>query len=129
MKNIVKILGILILISYKMVMAGNAVQEENKQQVGIASYYSSKHDNRKTASGDRFQSGSLTAAHRTFRFGTLIKVTNLKNNKSVLVTVNDRGPQSKNRVLDLSLEAAKEIDMVRTGTAKVKIEVIEIAEK
>jgi rare lipoprotein A len=129
MKNIIKILGILILISYKVVVAGNMPQETNKEQIGIASYYSSRHDNRRTSSGDKFQSSNLTAAHRTLRFGTLIKVTNLRNNKSVLVTVNDRGPQMKSRVLDLSLAAAKEIDMVCSGTARVKIEIIEIAEK
>ena len=129
MKNIIKIIGIIILLSYKVAFAGNQFQDDKKEQVGMASYYSSKHDQRRTASGEKFQSSNLTAAHRTLKFGTLLKVTNLKNNKSVLVTVNDRGPHINGRIVDLSIAAAQEIDMVRDGTAKVKIEVIEFAEK
>jgi rare lipoprotein A len=129
MKNLIKIIGILLIVSYKVAFAGNQFQEDKKNQIGMASYYSGKHDQRRTASGEKFQSSNLTAAHKTLKFGTLLKVTNLNNNKSVLVTVNDRGPHIKGRIIDLSYVAAKEIDMLRAGTAKVKIEIIEFAEK
>lgn len=67
----------------------------------------------------------LTAAHRTFPFGTKVRVTNLENKKNVVVRVNDRGPFKEGRIIDLSLAAAKELDLIRTGTAKAKLEVLE----
>ncbi|MCL4510414.1 MAG: septal ring lytic transglycosylase RlpA family protein [Bacteroidetes bacterium] len=91
---------------------------------GIASYYSYGFDGKKTASGEIFNKNSLTAAHREFPFGTLLRVTNLGNGKSVEVVVNDRGPFDKSRIIDLSEAAAREIDMIQDGTAKVKIEVL-----
>lgn len=95
-------------------------------QVGIASFYSDKFDGRRTASGERFDQNDLTCAHGSLPFGCRIRVTNLRNNKSVEVKVNDRGGFSKHgRVVDLSKAAAKEIGMVSTGTAKVKVEVLE----
>lgn len=129
MRNFLKIVGVVLILSYKVVFAGSLLQDDKSSQVGIASYYSFKHDNRRTASGEKYHSRYLTAAHKTLAFGTLIKVTNLSNNKSVLVKVNDRGPFVKGRVLDLSYSAAKEIDMVRSGMAKVKIEIIDFASK
>ena len=66
-----------------------------------------------------------TAAHRTLPFGTRVKVTNLKNGKSVIVRINDRGPAKKDRIIDLSYQAAKKIDMIRDGIVKVRVEVIE----
>lgn len=129
MKRILKIISILTIISFKLAFAGSQLQENRNQQIGIASYYSVKHDNKRTASGEKYHSTNLTAAHKTLAFGTLVKVTNLKNNKSVLVKINDRGPFVKGRVLDLSYAAAKEIDMVRSGMAKVKLEIIDFASK
>ena len=78
--------------------------EEAKQAslVGIASYYAAKFHGRRTASGERFDSKVLTAAHLTLPFGTLLKVTNLRNMKSVIVRVNDRGPHVRGRIVDLS---------------------------
>ena len=67
---------------------------------------------------------SLTAAHRTFPFGTRVKVTNLKNNKWVVVRINDRGPRSKTRVIDLSVAAARKLDMIQAGIVKVRVEKI-----
>lgn len=67
----------------------------------------------------------LTAAHRTFPFGTKVRVTNLDNKKDVVVRVNDRGPFKEGRIIDLSLAAAKELDLIKMGTAKVKLEVLE----
>lgn len=95
-------------------------------QVGIASFYSDKFHGRKTASGERLDQNDLTCAHGSLPFGCRIRVTNLRNNKTVEVKVNDRGGFHKHgRVIDLSKAAAKKIGMVSTGTAKVKIEVLE----
>ncbi|HEY9186533.1 MAG TPA: septal ring lytic transglycosylase RlpA family protein [Ignavibacteria bacterium] len=128
MTKIIKITFILIVLILKVASANN-LQDEKKNNLGIASYYCMKHENKRTASGEKYKSSNLTAAHRTLPFGTLVKVTNLKNNKSVIVKINDRGPFVKGRILDLSYSAAKEIDMLMNGMAKVKIEVIDFAAK
>jgi rare lipoprotein A len=86
---------------------------------GKASYYS---HGARTASGARFNPGALTAAHRTLPFGSRLRVTNLANQRSVLVTVNDRGPFSGGRILDLSAGAANVIGMRQSGVARVHIE-------
>jgi peptidoglycan lytic transglycosylase len=91
---------------------------------GTASYYSYGFNGKKTASGEIFDKNAYTAAHREFPFGTLLRVTNLDNNKSVEVTVNDRGPFAKGRIIDLSEAAARVIGMIQAGTAEVKIEVL-----
>ncbi|GAB4129096.1 MAG: hypothetical protein OHK0045_10570 [Raineya sp.] len=93
-------------------------------QTGMASYYAGKFNGRKTANGEIYDSKKLTAAHRTLKFGSMVKVTNLKNNKSVVVRINDRGPFAHSRIIDLSQVAAQEIDMLKTGTAKVKLELV-----
>ncbi len=91
---------------------------------GIASYYSYEFDKRKTASGEIFNKDGLTAAHREFPFGTVLRVTNLSTGKDVTVTVNDRGPVDKSRIIDLSEGAAREIGMIQDGTTRVRIEVL-----
>jgi rare lipoprotein A len=91
---------------------------------GVASYYSYGFDKKKTASGEIFDKDALTAAHREFPFGTVLRVTNLSNGKEVVVTVNDRGPVNKSRVIDLSEGAAREIGFLQDGTTKVRIEVL-----
>jgi len=88
---------------------------------GKASYYADKFEGRKTASGETFHQNGLTAAHRTLPFGTKVKVVNISNGKSVTVRVNDRGPFSQGRVIDLSRKAAKRIGMLSTGVAVVEI--------
>lgn len=91
----------------------------------IASYYHDKFNGRKTANGERFNNSKYTAAHRKMTFGTKIRVTNLANNKSVIVIVNDRGPFTRGRELDLSKKAFMEItDNKNHGTLSVKIEII-----
>jgi rare lipoprotein A len=94
-------------------------------QEGKAVYYSSVYHGRKTASGEVYDENALTAAHRTLGFGTLVRVTNQKNGKSVVVRINDRGPfgKKKERIIDLSLAAAREIDMVKAGVVPVLLEV------
>ena len=89
-------------------------------KTGIASWYGPRFYGRKTASGERFMKHAFTCAHKTLPFGTRLEITNLSNNKTVEVVVNDRGPYIPPRVLDLSYAAAKEIDMLKTGTAKVE---------
>ena len=92
---------------------------------GIASYYSDVFQGKKTASGSIYDRNKLTAAHKTLTFGTKVKITDLKNNKSVIVTITDRGPHSKKRMIDLSYAAAEEIGLVKAGLSKVRMEVIE----
>ena len=91
---------------------------------GKASYYSDKFQNRKTASGERYQHDLKTAAHKKLPFGSLVQVTNLKNGKSVVVKINDRGPFVKGRVIDLSKSAFDHIGDTSRGLIGVKIEVI-----
>lgn len=91
-------------------------------QTGIASWYGPGFEGRKTASGEKFRQHSLTAAHKTLKFGTKLKVTNLHNGKTVFVTITDRGPHVKGRIIDLSKAAKTAIGM--DGTAKVSLKVI-----
>ncbi|HEX9253010.1 MAG TPA: septal ring lytic transglycosylase RlpA family protein [Ignavibacteriaceae bacterium] len=92
-----------------------------------ASWYGPGFHGRKTANGEVYDQMSFTAAHKSLKFGTLLKITNLKNNKSVVVRINDRGPYVDGRDLDLSKAAALELGMVRKGVAKIKVEEIKIA--
>lgn len=91
-------------------------------ETGKASYYGQKFNGRKTASGERFRNSALTAAHKTLPFGTVVKVTNLRNGKSVKVRINDRGPFVAGRIVDLSASAARKIDLHREGVGKVKVQ-------
>lgn len=91
-------------------------------QVGRASWYGPGFHGRTTASGDAFNQNALTAAHRKLPLGSTVQVTNLQNGRSVTVTINDRGPYVRGRVIDLSRAAARDLGITRTGTAKVKIE-------
>jgi rare lipoprotein A len=94
-------------------------------QEGTASIYAEKFEGRTTASGESYSFRKATCAHLTLPFGTLVKVTNLGNNLSVVVRVNDRGPFSPDRIIDLSRSAAEKLGFANSGTAKVKLEVIE----
>lgn len=91
------------------------------QPTGAASYYGSSWNGRKTACGEIFNTDSFTCAHKTLPFGTMLKVTNKKNGKSVVVRVTDRGPYVKGRIIDLTLAAAKKLDMVHAGVVPVEI--------
>jgi rare lipoprotein A len=93
-----------------------------KGQVGVASFYGGEFNGRPTANGETFDERKLTAAHRTLRLGTQVRVTNLENRKSVVVTVNDRGPYVGGRVIDLSRRAAHVLDFVDDGTARVRVQ-------
>jgi rare lipoprotein A len=93
---------------------------------GEASWYGGKFQGRKTANGEIFDTNLLTAAHKTLPFNTIVKVTNLNNNRSVNVRINDRGPFVKGRVIDLSHAAAERIDITVTGIALVKLEILSL---
>jgi rare lipoprotein A len=93
-------------------------------ETGIASWYGGKFHGRKTSSGEVYDMYKLTAAHKTLPFGTMVLVTNLENNMSVTVKVNDRGPFVKGRIIDLSKAAAMEINLVKTGVTQVKVEIL-----
>lgn len=92
---------------------------------GKASFYSKKATGARTSSGERIHHDSLTCAHRTYPFGTLLKVTNLSNGKSVVVRVTDRGPHHRNRIIDLSYGAARELGMLAQGIAMVEVEKVD----
>ncbi len=94
---------------------------------GRASYYGRELAGNRTASGERFDPSDFTAAHRTLPFGTHIRVTNLRNDRSVVVRVNDRGPFHGNRIIDVSRAAADEIGMTRRGTIRVRLDVLPAA--
>lgn len=125
-----KNIGIFITVCFAITLAGlascaSAPALAFGTQEGLASYYSTEFHGKKTSSGDVFDKNAFTAAHRSFPFGSRVIVTNLTNGKQVEVTINDRGPVKPERIIDLSLAAAKEIDLVRSGLARVRIEVLE----
>lgn len=91
---------------------------------GVASWYGGKFHGRRTASGETYNQHALTAAHRTLPFGTEVVVTNQNTGKSVVVRINDRGPFTGGRIIDLSHKAASQIGMINSGTARVTLEII-----
>lgn len=99
----------------------------NHRMEGLAAYYTNRLNGRKTASGQIFAQGKLTAAHPTLPFGTLVKVTNTRNKRSVVVRINDRGPTQPARVIDLSRSAAAKLVMIRSGLVPVTLEVVKEA--
>ena len=110
-------------IFFNLFLTTTIIAQDN--EFGIASYYSNLFHGKPTASGELYDMAKLTAAHKTLPFGTLIKVTDLKNNKSVQVRVNDRGPFISGRIVELSREAASRIGLIEKGVARVKIQVIQ----
>ena len=96
---------------------------------GVVSWYGDKFHGRKTASGEKYDKHELTAAHKSLPFGTKVKVTNIRNGKSVVVEINDRGPYAKSRVLDLSQAAFSEIGHTNTGVMQVEYEIIKGEDK
>ena len=101
------------------------VQAVSGTYFGKASFYGNECQGELTANGERFDMYKLTAAHRTLPFGSKVKVVNIQNGKSVVVRINDRGPNIKTRIIDLSYAAADDIGMIEIGVADVKLEVLE----
>lgn len=95
-----------------------------ESRVGVASYYSDKYDGKKTTSGEIYDPGKLTAAHPGYSMGTIVRVKNLKNRKTVIVKINDRMTDANGRIIDLSRKAAEELDMIKNGIAKVQVDVL-----
>jgi peptidoglycan lytic transglycosylase len=91
---------------------------------GTASYYAEKYNGSRTANGETYDMNDLTAASNDLPFNTIVRVTNLSNQRDVVLRINDRGPFVDNRIIDISKKAAVELDMITSGTAKVKIEVL-----
>jgi rare lipoprotein A len=94
-------------------------------QVGTASWYGSYFHGKETASGEAFNMYDLTAAHPTLPLGTYVKVTNLRNGRTLVVRVNDRGPVVEGRIIDLSYEAARELDLKKQGIQRVRLDLVE----
>lgn len=121
MKLFILILTVLILSSCASTPRVDYILRQRNDYV-VASWYGHRFNGRPTASGERFDMYAMTCAHKTLKFGTRLRVTNPVNNKSVIVTVNDRGPFIRGRDLDLSYGAAKKIGIVKKGVGRVKIE-------
>jgi rare lipoprotein A len=105
-----------------MTAPGPVVTQPFFTQRGIASFYGAAQDGKPTAGGEAFDQHALTAAHRTLAFGTVVRVTNLGNGRTVMVEINDRGPAIKGRVIDLSAAAARALDMENNGVTQVRLE-------
>lgn len=120
-KNI--LLPILILVSSLFLSFDEPVVTESRE-VGQASYYADHFHGRKTSSGEYFNQNLLTAAHKTLKFGTIVKVTNLSNDSIVYLKINDRLGKSSHRAIDVTTSAAKKLNFLRKGIAKVTIEKI-----
>jgi rare lipoprotein A len=101
------------------------MQPAAASQRGVASFYASEHHGKRTASGEHFNKHAMTAAHRSAPFGSRLKVTNVRNGRSVIVRVNDRGPFVRGRVVDVSYGAARALGMVGSGTAPVSVARVE----
>lgn len=126
-KGTIKLFSITLVLSFFILSCSSSKNASGKvlKSKAEASYYHDKFNGRKTANGDKFSNSKLTAAHRTLAFGTRVKVTNLANDKSVIVEINDRGPHKKSREIDLSKKAFMEItDNKNHGTLKVRIEIL-----
>jgi rare lipoprotein A len=91
-------------------------------QTGFASWYSSDFNGRKTASGEHYDPEEMTAAHRTLPFGTFVRVINLRNNKSVIVRITNRGPFVRGRIIDVSRAAARRLNMMKSSVTRVRVE-------
>ena len=101
---------------------GQTNSSKQASDTGTVSYYSSKYNHRRTASGERFSNGAMTAAHRTYPFGTRLHLTNVGNNRSATVRVNDRGPFVDGREISVTKKAAQRLGFVHQGLAQVRIE-------
>jgi len=116
-------LGVVLMIVSVAAVLNFALATAQGAEEGTANFYSDKFQGKKLASGEKYDKNKLTASHKTLAFGTKVKVTNLDNSKSVVVTINDRMKKSNSAVIDVSRKAAQELGFVKAGKAKVKLEV------
>jgi rare lipoprotein A len=118
-----RILGIWVLIVYMTIpLAAKSARNQARKMTGIASYYGREHQGRRMANGHRFNEHKLTAASHTLPLGSRARVTNLKNRKSVVVTITDRMPKRNRRIIDLSASAAHALGLIQRGTGRVSVE-------
>lgn len=117
-------LGLIFLCAIPQPAAAGSAGRLLEVSVGKASFYSDKFHKKRTANGERYDKTKLTAAHRSLPIGTVVRVTNLRNGRNVLVRINDRGPTHKRLILDVSREAANCLNMIRSGIADVQVEVV-----
>ena len=106
----------------------NGKVKHRKVMTGVSSFYAEDFHGKLTANGEVYDMYGVTAAHKTLPLNTVCRVTNLANNKSLILRINDRGPYIKGRILDCSYGAAKKLDFIKEGTTNVKIEVIEFGD-
>jgi rare lipoprotein A len=99
-------------------------EEESYEEIGVASWYGKEFYGKKTANGEIYDMYDITAAHRTLPLPSIVKVTNLQNQKSIIVRINDRGPFAKDRIIDLSKASAKKLGFYEAGTVQVKVELL-----
>jgi rare lipoprotein A len=102
-----------------------APPQTGREEIGDASFYAGRHQGKPTASGEAFDKNALTAAHRSLPFGTQLEITNLENDRSVVVRVNDRGPFVPGRIIDVSLAAARALGMTEDGVTRVRLRRLE----
>lgn len=117
-----RLLGACALLSLLTGCASHDIDPRGYDETGVASYYGARHHGKRTASGEPFDQNALTAAHRSLAFGSRVMVTNLSNNRSVVVRINDRGPHTHGRLIDLSRQAAQQLGMLNDGTTKVRVQ-------
>lgn len=123
------VLLILVLLGFGQISIAQDSITRLSRSTGTASFYAKKFNGRKTSSGEKFNSDSLTAAHKKLKFGTYVLVRNLKNDSTVIVKINDRLPQKSKRSIDLTLRAAKQLNFVKSGLTKVEITVLDSLKK
>ncbi len=114
----------LLLIIFLLSLTTPIYSKNTKVQIGKGSWYGKEFQGKRTASGEHYNMYDFTAAHRTFPFNSMVKVTNLRNGRSVIVRVNDRGPYHGGRIIDLSYLAAKKLGYVKKGVARLKIKLL-----
>jgi rare lipoprotein A len=119
-----KILNKYLVVTLLLTLSNTACAKHPKVQTGKGSWYGKKFHGRTTANGEKYNMYALTAAHKKLPFNTMVKVTNLSNNRSVIVRINDRGPYAKGRIIDLSYLGAKKLGYINKGVAKLKVEVL-----
>lgn len=110
---------------FAFILLSPATVQAQASETGLGTYYADKYHGRPTASGELYDKFKFTAAHKTLPFGTMVRVTRLDNNRSVVVKVNDRGPFSPGRVIDVSRTAAEQLDLIRTGETRVRVEIVQ----
>jgi len=103
----------------------NSYSDQEFVKSGLASWYGSGHHGNRTASGEKFDMNVYSAAHKTLEFGTMVKVLNIDNGRTVVVTINDRGPYIQGRIIDLSKSAAAQLGCMRKGICRVILEIVQ----